>query len=114
MFFTPDLDLLDVLSDEDVGLNVTLSSISSSEGRAHTPLRAVRGTREQPRLNGRWRLLRTRWSISTSPARVKRDKISKIQHGGESSGTGGSAEAGLFEVPGGVIGRGAGKVARQC
>ena len=37
VLFTPDGDLLDVSSDEDVGLNVTLSSISSSEGRAHTP-----------------------------------------------------------------------------
>ena len=37
VLFTPDGDLLDVSSDEVVGLNVTLSSISSSEGRAHTP-----------------------------------------------------------------------------
>ena len=36
-FFTSDGNLLDVLSEEDVGLNLTLPSISSSEGRAHTP-----------------------------------------------------------------------------
>ena len=37
VLFTPDGDLLDVSSDEDVSLNVTLSSSSSNEGRAHTP-----------------------------------------------------------------------------
>ena len=31
VLFTPDVDLLDLSSDENVGLNVTLSSISSSE-----------------------------------------------------------------------------------
>ena len=37
VFFTPDGDMLDVLSDEDLGPNVTLSSTSSSEGRAYIP-----------------------------------------------------------------------------
>ena len=38
MLFTPDSDdLLDVSSGKDVGLKVTLPSISSSKGRAHTP-----------------------------------------------------------------------------
>ena len=77
-------------------------------------LRTVRGTGGQPRLNGSWRPLRTRWGISTSPARVKREKILKIQHGRESGDTGRSANAGLFQAPGCGIGRGPAKMARQC
>ena len=114
VLFTPDGDLLDVSSDEDVSLNVTPTSISSSEGSRAHPLRAVRGTGGQPRLHRSWRPLRTRWSISTSPARVKREKILKIQHGRESGDTGRSANAGLFEAPGCVIGRGPSEIAQKC
>ena len=52
VFFTPDGDLLDVSSDEDVGLNVTLSSISSSEGRAHTPFARYAVPGDSPDLTG--------------------------------------------------------------
>ena len=114
VFFTLDGDLFDVSSDEDVDLNVTLPSISSSEGRAHTPFCAIRGTGGQPRLNGSRKPLRTHWSISTSPVIIKREKVSKIQHGGDFGGTGRSANAGLSKVSGCIIGRGPAKMARQC
>ena len=52
VLFTPDGDLLDVSSDEDVGRNVTLSSISSSEGRAHTPFARYAVLGDSPDLTG--------------------------------------------------------------
>ena len=52
VLFTPDGDLLDVSSDEDVGLNVTLSAISSSEGRAHTPFVRYAVLGDSPDLTG--------------------------------------------------------------
>ena len=52
VFFPPDGDRLDVSSDEDVGRNVTLSSISSSEGRAHTPFAQYEELGDSPDLTG--------------------------------------------------------------
>ena len=52
VLFTADSDLLDVSSDEDVGLHVTLSSISSSEGRAHTPFARYAVLGDNPDLTG--------------------------------------------------------------
>ena len=63
VFSTPDGDLLEFLSDEDVDLNVTLSSTSSSEGWAHIPFAQYAVLRRQPRYDGRWRPLRTRWTF---------------------------------------------------
>ena len=114
VFFTPEGDMLDVPSNEDLGLNVTLSSITSSENRAHTPFPQYAVLGGKHRRDGRWRPLQARWSVSTSSARVKQVKILKVQHGGESGGTGGSVNACLFETPGGVIGRGATKMAGPC
>ena len=108
MFFTPDGDLLDVSSDEDVSLNVNLSSISSSEGRTHSPFAQYAILGNSPDLTG------ARSVFTSSLARVKGEKISNIQNGGGSGDTGESANAGLFKAPGGVVGRGTMKVARQC
>ena len=49
---TPDGDLLDVSSDKDVGLNLTLSFFSSSEGREHTPFARYAVLGDSPDLTG--------------------------------------------------------------
>ena len=52
VFFTPDGDLLDVSSDEDVDLGVTLSSISISEGREDIPFAQYAVLGDSPDVTG--------------------------------------------------------------
>ena len=102
MFFTPKVELLDVRSDEDVDLSVTLPSTSTSEHRAHTPFTQYAILGDSPDVTGGGGRSGQVGGSFMSPARVKRKKIPKIRHGGESGGTRGSANAGLFETPGGI------------
>ena len=102
MFFTPDGELLDFSSDDDDGHNVTFSSTSAVEGRTHPPFAQYAVLGDNPDATGGGDDSGHAEGVFMSPSRVKRRKIPKIQHGGESGSTGESANPGLFEAPGGI------------
>lgn len=108
MFFTPDGELLDIPSDDDENLNITLSTTRTSEGSAQTPFAqfAVVGDSLASEESGSSGLFQ---DVLISPGTVKEEQTVDSDSGPLSAG--GLPEPGRFQVPssvgaGGVIGGG--------